>query len=193
MTRKRKVPQAEFDLGFAEKMLRERGRFSPLMIFRSPDGVRILAAAWRNADEKLAYCRIARAACVAWNAHSFTLVTEAWGRRLSRRAGETVADVIERARAVPVSQAEDRFEILGLWRSERVRGQVRHSRVTREVQRDDTGAISGLAPTGFDEPDSESTRWFEILPVREATPAERHGAAMVLKMLGVERAPDHVH
>lgn len=114
-----------------------------------------------DAEEKALYTFLAVKG-VALQTRAATHIAEAWARRLTRRPGESDAELQQRGEAVEPSQAEDRTEVViitAVWRDQ---DWQRHALAgTRTIERNALGVPSLSTTSWLSEPET---------PLRVAVP-----------------------
>jgi hypothetical protein len=181
------------DMDYAQRRLIADGSLHPLFILQtSADELVLMPAQYSSEAGKHAFQRAVTLAAIAHDARAISFMGEAWMRMVGRRSGETTAELDQRARDVPPSEAHDRVECLIVsltWRSDD--GQRRWLICCREILREpSTGAITGLAADKVrSEADGVTGGMVELLPARRPTGPERTLANALLREIGVMVEP----
>lgn len=133
----------EHNLEFAAEHLIQFGQLAPMIVIHGRDGsYRAMESVEGNRDKSLVVWRVA---CIAHDATGFCFLSEGWLRTVQKRIGESEAELYERGKAFPPSEAHDRIEVVNIctvWRS--VDNQLQSMARTRRIARDEDGKITGL-------------------------------------------------
>jgi hypothetical protein len=186
------VKQVRFDMTFAEKTLMKDGDVGRMFVVHTKgEAKHVIAAPWRNDDEKAALIDMVRTYCIAYDAAALSFISEAWVRYLKQAPGETDDEFEARQNAVRVRDAEDRREVVMVMTMYRDGAGERHIvSDTREIQRRRDGKPSGLAPyrlnRGMDVLGGDIV---EAFPEFTPSPAQRHAAQMMLHLAKMHEGP----
>jgi hypothetical protein len=174
------------DADTARRILISIGELHPMAVVHyGKNEAAIVPVEWGTREEKVISTQLIRLVAVAKNASVVTFASEAWARRLTRRHGETQDEFATRAHSIPISEAEDRQELLIISGCFFDKG-VACSRIRlMEVIRGADGKVID-AKDQPDDDDSIPLRGLltQLLPKRRPTKEERVAAQKVLVKLG---------
>jgi hypothetical protein len=170
--------QLRHDFAWAESALRQNGKFHPMFIIWSPDGIYPVLAPWEEPDRRDAVCALVRCLCIEHDAYAITHIAEAW----MRRGNNTL---------IAPSKASDRIEavqIVIVYRDDA--GERQTLGGARETMRRASGHFDGfrmIKQGGEVMADGQvdmAGRIVDALPDRLAIlPEERENARMVREMI----------
>lgn len=135
-----------FDMDYAAEVLRGNGAVPTIIVIRGRERHTILQAQFSDVEQKVNVYKTAALIAYVHEARALTMLTEAWMRTVTGRAGESDAEIRRRSREVLPSEAMDRIEVISchaVYRDE-AGETVAHSEM-REILRKPDGKFYGLA------------------------------------------------
>ena len=179
--------QVRFDMMFAEKTLLKQGEVRTMVVVHAKGEKHVIAAPWRDDEERAALVEMINAYCIAHDAEALTYISEAWVRYLKQAPGETDDEYQGRIDAVRPRDAEDRREVvivMCMYRDEGGERQVVSD--TKEIVRRANGKPDGLKPYRLnDGMDVLVGGIVEAFPQWPPSSAERIAAEAILTVFGM--------